>query len=212
MGSLHAVQQFHEGRVELAGFHVAVGRRAMTDLASFRRLLSARRDRLIQVVDREQGLMLARTHWPRVGSFADLASRGLRFVNRQSGSGTRVLIDRLLAEERVDAVALPGYTNEEMTHAAVAATIASGAADFGFGLRAAAAQYDLGFVPRVRERYYFAVRASALAMSDVARLIEILRGPTFARVVRALPGYRAGGAGRVTGIEALGRGASREMR
>ena len=212
MGSLHALQQFHDGRFELAGFHVAVGRRTATDRASFRRLLSARRDRLVHVVDREQGFILARRHAPRVNSFADLANKGLRFVNRQSGSGTRVLIDRLLAEEHVGAASLAGYTNEEMTHAAVAATIASGAADAGFGLRAAAAQYGLGFVPRVRERYYFAVRASKLALPEVARLIEMLRGPTFARVVRALPGYRASGAGTVTGIEALGRGASREMR
>ena len=212
MGSLHALQQFREGGVELAGFHVAVGRRAATELASFRRLLSARRDRLIQVVDREQGFILARKHAPRVGSFADLAKRRLRFVNRQTGSGTRVLIDRLLAEEHVDAAALSGYANEEMTHAAVAATVASGAADAGFGLRAAAAQYGLAFVPCVRERYYLAVQAAALPMPTVARLIEILRGPTFARVVRALPGYRASGAGTVTGIEALGRGASREMR
>ena len=212
MGSLHALQQFREGRVQLAGFHVAVGRRPATDPGSFRRLLSARRDRLVQVADREQGFILAGMHAPRVDSFADLARRGLRFVNRQSGSGTRLLIDCLLAEEHVDAAALRGYTNEEMTHAAVAATIASGAADAGFGLRAAAAHYGLSFVPRVRERYYFAVRASALAMPDVARLIEMLRGPTFARVVRGLPGYRGSGAGTVSGIEALGRGASREMR
>jgi molybdate transport repressor ModE-like protein len=212
MGSLHALQQFHEGRVELAGFHVAIGRRAATDLAAFHRLLSPRRDRLIHIVDREQGLILPRRNPARIHGFADLASKGLRFVNRQSGSGTRVLIDRVLAEEGVDASALAGYGNEELTHAAVAANVASGAADAGFGLRAAAAQYGLAFVPRVRERYYLAVRASALVMPGVVRLIEMLRGPTFARVVHALPGYRAAGPGAVTGIEVLGRGASREMR
>jgi molybdate transport repressor ModE-like protein len=212
MGSLHALQQLEEGRVDLAGFHVALGRQAAGDLVAFRRPLSPRRHRLIRLVDREQGFILPRRNPARIQSFADLAAKRLRFVNRQSGSGTRVLIDRLLAEEGVGRSALIGYGNEELTHPAVAATVASGAADAGFGLRAAAAQYGLAFVPRARERYYLAVRASALVTPDVARLIDTLRGPAFVRIVRALPGYRGNGAGTVTGVDALGHGPPREMR
>jgi len=212
MGSLHALQQFHEGRVDLAGFHVAIGRQSASERVPFRRLLSPRSDRLIRIVDREQGFILPRGNPARIRSFAEMASSGLRFVNRQLGSGTRVLIDRLLAEECVKPSALFGYGNEELTHAAVAATIASGAADAGFGLRAAAVQYGLAFIPRLRERYNLAGRAATLAAPAVARLIDLLHGPAFARVVRALPGYRADGAGTVTSVEALGRGASREMR
>jgi putative molybdopterin biosynthesis protein len=81
--------------------------------------------------------------------------------------------------------------------------VASGAADAGFGLRAAAAEYGLAFVPRVRERYYLAVRASALATPAVVRLIEVLQGALLARVVATLPGYRREAAGTVVGVETL---------
>src|SRR5204863_8131295 len=185
------------------GFHIAPSLYETSDLAPFRRLLHARRDRLIRLVDRDQGLILPRGNPERVRGFRELARRRLRFVNRQRGSGTRLLIDRLLADESVDPTALAGYANEEFTHAAVAATVASGAADAAFGLRAAAAEYGLAFVPRIRERYYLAVRASALAMPAVLRLIEVLRGSIFARIAGTLPGYRRGGAGTVVGVEAL---------
>jgi putative molybdopterin biosynthesis protein len=203
MGSLHALQQFAEGRTDLAGFHVPIGVHAEGELAPFRRLLRVRRDRLIRVVDRDQGFMLPRRNPARVHGFRDLGRKRLRFVNRQRGSGTRLLIDRLIADEGVEASSIVGYANEEFTHPAVAATVASGAADAGFGLRAAAAEYGLAFVPRVRERYYLAVRASALATPAVVRLIEVLQGALLARVVATLPGYRREAAGTVVGVETL---------
>jgi molybdate transport repressor ModE-like protein len=203
MGSLHALQQFAEGRTDLAGFHVPIGVQVAGELAPFRRLLRVRRDRLIRVVDREQGFILPRGNPARVHGFRDVERKRLRFVNRQRGSGTRLLIDRLIANEGLGASSLVGYATEEFTHAAVAATVASGAADAGFGLRAAAAEYGLAFVPRVRERYYLAVRASALATPAVVRLIDALQGPIFARVAGTLPGYRREAAGTVVGVEAL---------
>jgi len=114
-----------------------------------------------------------------------------------------LLIDRLIAEEGLEASSLVGYAKEEFTHPAVAATVASGAADAGFGLRAAAAEYGLAFVPRVRERYYLAVRSSALATPAVMRLIDVLQGAVLARVVATLPGYRRKASGMVVGVEAL---------
>ncbi len=110
-------------------------------------------------MDREQGLILARGNPAQVRHLRDVADRRLRFVNRQRGSGTRLLIDRMIADERIDVSTLEGFGNEEFTHPAVAATVASGGADAGFGLRAAAAEYGLAFVPLVRERYYLALRA-----------------------------------------------------
>ena len=125
MGSLHALEQFAEGRTDLAGFHVPFGVHAAGELAPFRRLLRARRDRLIRVVDRDQGFMLPRGNPSRVHGFRDLVRKRLRFVNRQRGSGTRLLIDRLIADEGLEASSLVGYANEEFTHPAVAATVAS---------------------------------------------------------------------------------------
>ena len=202
MGSLDALRLFDEGRVDAAGFHVAVDVQDEA-LGPFLRCLHASRDRLIRFVDREQGLILPRGNPARVRSFRDVARKGLRFVNRQQGSGTRLLVERMLAEQRVAPGSLRGYASEEFTHPAVAATVASGAADAGFGLRAAAAELRLAFVPCVRERYYVAVRAAAIATPAVARLIEVLDSALFARIVRQLPGYRRDTSGAVARIGAL---------
>ena len=134
---------------------------------------------------------------------ADVAARGLRFVNRQRGSGTRLLVDQLLARAKVGARDVAGHDREEFTHAAVAATVASGGADAGFGLCAAAAEYGLAFVPVMRERYFLAVRAKDLKSPAVARLVSLLRTPDFARLARRFAGYRSGGAGSVTTLDAL---------
>lgn len=207
MGSLHALREYAEGRADLGGFHVPIDRRATRDAAPFLQHLRARRDKLIRVVDREQGLILPQGNPARVRTFRDIGTRGLRFVNRQRGSGTRLLVDRLMGEERVGPSALDGYGNEEFTHAAVAATVASGGADVGFGLRAAAAEYGLAFVPLARERYYLAVRATDLAKAAEGRLVAALCAPAFARAAKRLPGYHAAAAGSITGVEALQRAA-----
>jgi putative molybdopterin biosynthesis protein len=204
MGSLHALEQFRAGKVEVAGFHVAMRPREAADLVPFRRLLHAGRDRLIRLCDRDQGFILPRSNPERVRAFADVARRRLRFVNRQRGSGTRLLIDRVLADEGVDAASISGYANEEFTHAAVAATVASGAADAGFGLRASAAEYGLAFVPRVRERYYLAARAQALSTPAIVQLIGALESGAFARIMSRLPGYRRAGPGTILEVDALG--------
>jgi molybdate transport repressor ModE-like protein len=190
MGSLHALREFAEGR-------------AGADRAPFLHWLRARRDRLVRFVDREQGLILPRGNPAHVRNLRDVAERNLRFVNRQRGSGTRLLIDQMIADERIDAAALEGFGNEEFTHPAVAATVASGGADAGFGLRAAAAEYGLAFVPLVRERYFLAVRAKDAVKPPFIRLLDALTSPVFARRVRRLPGYDGTAAGSISGLEAL---------
>src|SRR5262245_35458449 len=205
IGSLTALEVFADGRADVAGFHVGAGPRARDDRAPFLRFLSARRDRLLRFVDREQGLILPRGNPSRVRSLRDVATRGLRFVNRQRGSGTRVLIERRLEGEGLAAEALQGFANEEFTHAAVAATVASGGANGGAGLRGAAAQDGLAFVPLVRERYFLAVRAADLDKPALVRLQDLLRGPATARIVGRLPGYRASASGAVVAVSALNR-------
>jgi len=203
MGSLHALREFGEGRADVAGFHVPLDEHATADRAPFLRWLRARRDKLVRFVDREQGLILARGNPAHVRNLRDVAERHLRFVNRQRGSGTRLLIDRMLAAERIEPSALEGFGNEEFTHPAVAATVASGGADAGFGLRAAAAEYGLAFVPLVRERYFLAVRAKDTVKPPFLCLLDALRSPAFARRVRRLPGYDCAGAGSISDLVAL---------
>ncbi|MEO8306299.1 MAG: substrate-binding domain-containing protein [Betaproteobacteria bacterium] len=203
MGSLNAIEEFVAGRADVAGFHVPLNGHPRVDLAPYLQGLNPRHDRLVRFADRDQGLILPRGNPAGLRSLRDVAVNGMRFINRQRGSGTRLLIDQMIADEGIDARSLAGYGKEEFTHPAVAATVASGGADAGFGLRAAAAEYDLAFVPLVRERYYLAVRAKDLAAPPVARLIGLLRRPAFAHMARRLPGYRTTAAGTVVTLEAL---------
>jgi molybdate transport repressor ModE-like protein len=207
MGSLNALAAYADGRADVAGFHVPTGDWPARDREPFLRGLNARRDMLMRFVEREQGLILPRGNPAQVRHLADIATRGLRFINRQRGSGTRLLIEQLLAREGVAPAALIGYANEEFTHPAVAATVASGGADAGFGLRAAAAEHRLAFVPLVREHYCLAVRRRDAGGAAIARLTAWLEGAAFARLVRGLPGYRAAGAGTLFGVDALRAGA-----
>ncbi len=204
MGSLNALKEFAEGRADIAGFHVPIAGRPDWNRALFLRGLQARRDRLIRFVDRDQGLLLPHGNPAHVKTFRDIAGQGLRFINRQRGSGTRLLIDQMIAHEGMVPADLAGYGNEEFTHLAVAATVASGGADAGFGLRAAAAEYRLAFVPLVRERYFLAVRAKAVETAAVANLIRALRSRAFVQITRSLAGYKADAAGSIVGLDAIG--------
>ncbi len=203
MGSLPALRAFDEGRADMAGFHVPIGERLRWDRTAMLQALQSRRDRVIRLVDREQGLMLAPGNARKVKSFSDVARERLRFINRQPGSGTRLLIDQMLRSAKLDRASIDGYGNEEFTHRAVAATVASGGADVGFGLRAAAAEHRLAFVPLLRERYYLAVRANAVRTAAVARLLEVLRSPLLARIARRFAGYRIEDAGAIAGVDAI---------
>jgi putative molybdopterin biosynthesis protein len=197
VGSMPAVREFIAGRADVAGFHVPLVRRAV-EPAPYLRLLRPSRHRLVRFVDREQGLILRPGNPAKVRSFRDIARKGLRFVNRQRGSGTRFLVDRMIAASGIEPAALAGYNREEFTHAAVAATVASGGAEAGFGVRAAASEYDLAFVPLATERYFLAVRTRDLRTPALVRLLAVLASPAFAALIRRFPGYRAPAAGTVT--------------
>src|SRR5262245_3109000 len=108
MGSLNALKEFAEGRADAAGFHVPIGEHSTWDRTPFLQLLHARRDKLVRFVDREQGLILPHGNPARIRTLRSIADRGLRFINRQRGSATRLLIDRMLAEENIDASRLQG--------------------------------------------------------------------------------------------------------
>lgn len=194
-GSLDSLRLFDAGRCELAGFHVPIGAGADAIAARFRPLLKQGRVHLVQVARRRQGFMVAPGNPFGIEEVRDLARKRARFVNRQPGSGTRLLLDALLDDAGVDPARVRGYADEEFTHLAVAAMIASGAADAGFGIEAAAARFNLGFVPVAEERYLLAWRQSARAQPAIDTLLTLLGSETFRARVAKLPGYDAGASG-----------------
>ena len=188
-GSEEALAALGRGECDVAGFHVPENWQAEHLAAWLRRWLKPRLHVLVPLMRRRQGLIVARGNPLRLRSLADVAARGARMVNRQRGSGTRTLIDQLLAAKGIEPASIDGYAHEEFTHDAVAATVAGGSADAGFGIMAAAARYDLDFVPLVTERYGFALRHAAINTEVGQALLRRLSGPTFRQRLAALPGY-----------------------
>lgn len=147
------------------------------------------------------GLFVPRGNPNGVRNIADLARPGLRFVNRQRGSGTRMLLDLLLADAGLTPQSIRGYESAEFTHAAVAALIASGMAAVGFGLETAARRFGLDFLPILKERYFFACEAAAIERPPLHLVLRLLRSAEFRAVVDALPGYDGGIPGTVVPVQ-----------
>ena len=198
-GSIDSIDAMIAERCELAGFHVD-GRGGAELVAPYRQRLNANRHAILLFAERRQGLLLRPGNPLRIRALADLPG-GPRLVNRQPGSGTRLLFDRLLRAARVDPARIAGYGQEEFTHLAVAATIAAGQADVGFGIEAAAAQYRLDFVPLATEQYCLALRRDHLHDTRVMALIDYLGGAACRELIARLPGYSAMHSGEIATVD-----------
>ncbi len=199
--SIEAVAALARGECDLAGFHVAEGSFQKASVGPYLAWLDSRRHVLIHLAYRMQGLFVASGNPKQVRGIQDLNRPDLRFVNRQVGSGTRVLIDLLLARHRIDPAQVVGYESTEFTHAAVAAYIASGMADAGVGLEAAARRFGLEFIGLLRERYFFACEAAAVNKGPLREALALLRGDELRTAISALPGYDGSISGEVIELE-----------
>jgi putative molybdopterin biosynthesis protein len=171
VGSEDALAALVRGEADLAGFHRPTGERPL-----HREILAALGSACVAPLAlREQGLIVAPGNPLRIRDVADLARSGLRFVNRQRGAATRAWLDRLLQQGGIASKRIAGYEIEEPTHLAVAATVAAGGADAGFGLRAAADRFGLGFVSAGEETYWLAGRAVLRRDPRLAALVAAVR-------------------------------------
>lgn len=192
-----ALAALRAGACDLAGLHLPVGPMQQELLAHYAGRLDPQHDRVVHLAVRRQGIVLAPGNPKGVRALADLLRPDLRFIHRQPGSGTRLLLERLLAHEGLDIARIHGCDVEELTHAAVAAYVASGLADAGFGLEPPARRYGLDFIPILSEHYFFLCDGSLLAHAPLAGIVEVLRGEPFRTELDRLPGYDASLCGRV---------------
>jgi putative molybdopterin biosynthesis protein len=186
-GSAHAIRALLTGEAEVAGFHSPLGDLPTLD-PSVQALKSRAGYRCAPIMEREQGIMVARANPRKIRALADLAKPGVRFVNRQRGSGTRTLFDALLISQGIQPSKIDGYGQEEFTHQAVAAIIAADGADAGIGLRAAAARFGLDFVSLGWETYYLAASEELFDSAPLQWLQSAL-----ASHCAKLEGYRTSG-------------------
>lgn len=189
-GTSEAVASLSMGGCEVAGFHVPQGEFEDTAVAHYGQWLKPGSQRLINVATRRLGLMVAKGDPRKIYGMRDLVRPELRFINRQSGSGTRFLLDLLLRKEGLEPSRVHGYEHCELTHAAVAAYVASGMADVGFGVETPARQFKLDFVPIQTERYFLVCETRSLDEPAMQEMLATIKGGAFKAQVDRLPGYQ----------------------
>jgi molybdate transport repressor ModE-like protein len=199
--SADAVSALARGECDLAGFHLPLGEFRAVCADVYRHWLDPQRHVLVHLTRRKQGLFLGKGNPKQIGGLGDLSRDDIRFVNRQPGSGTRMLLDLALRRVGVDPDRVNGYASAELTHSAIAAFVASGIADVGFGVEPAAHHFGLDFVPIVDEDYYFACDRSRLERMPLATVIELLRSAAFRQNVAQLDGYDPQDCGKLLDID-----------
>jgi putative molybdopterin biosynthesis protein len=197
VGSLGGLLALARGEAHLAGSHLLDERTGEYNVSYIHKHLADRQVVLVHLAGRVQGLIVPRGNPKEILSLVDLVRADVLFVNRQRGSGTRVLLDYQLKKIGGHPDHVRGYDREEYTHLAVAADVASGAADTGLGILAAARALDLEFVPLFNEQYQLVIPCAHYDAPILAPLLEILRSSAFAAQVDALGGYDVTDMGRV---------------
>ncbi len=189
-GSVEALRALHRDACDIAGFHVPVGDFEAAVFNQFKGLFKPSHV-VINVATRRQGLMVQKGNPKNIWTVRDLLGPGIVIVNRQLGSGTRVILDLLLKQEGETGQKIAGFESVELTHAAVAAYVASGKADVGLGVETAARQFDLDFVPVLTERYFFLCEKATLTDPRFEGVLAFLKTMQFRAEVSKLPGYDA---------------------
>ena len=197
-GSVEALTALRQGRCRVAGFHaLPQPPRGSPAERRYRPLLDPEHHVLVGFAQRTQGLAVAPGNPLGLRTVADLTHRGARYVNRPATAGTRLLLDDLLAREGLTAAQLSGYEREEPSHAAVAQSVAAGAADAGLCIEAAARAAQLEFVPLAAEDYWLVCERGELETPGMRALLETLRSPAWRSQLARLPGYTLGHGGEV---------------
>lgn len=200
-GSLGGLIALAEGQADLAGSHLWDEESDTYNAPFVRRLLPGRRVALVTLAHRRIGLILPEGNPRAVHGLPDLQQPGLRFANRQNGSGTRVWLDAALRAAGLPSEHIQGYTNGLMTHSAVAQAVAEGQADAGIGLHAAALSYGLDFLPLTSDRYDLVIPAPVMELPVVHSLLKWLSTEKTVQLIHSLGGYNVDETGQVVWIE-----------
>jgi putative molybdopterin biosynthesis protein len=193
VGSLGGLMAIRKGMCHLAGSHLLDTENGTYNIAYIERYLpdlsAEGRIRLVNLVYRQQGLILPPGNPKQIRSIEDLQRPDITMINRQGGSGTRILLDYRLNAIGMDPQNINGYNNEEFTHMSVAVAVLSGAADVGLGIFAAAKALGLEFIPVVTEQYDLVIPQTYYESRPIQILLETIRSEGFKKRVEALGGY-----------------------
>ncbi|MFP7753123.1 molybdopterin biosynthesis protein [Thermodesulfobacteriota bacterium B35] len=189
VGSMGGIMAIRDNMTHIAGSHLLDPQSGSYNTTYIRQYLGDRDIALVTLVHRQQGFMVPRGNPKNIRSTEDLLRDDVTFINRQAGSGTRVLLDHELEKNDIDAERIKGYSAEEYTHMAVAVAVLSGKADAGLGILAAARALELDFVPLTEERYDLIIPAPFLDLPMIRALLGIVVSGPFRKAVEAMGGY-----------------------
>jgi len=189
VGSLGGLMALRKETCHLAGSHLLDTETGEYNISYIKRYLKGLKVSVFHLALRDQGLILAKGNPKGIKGLEDLTGKGITFVNRQAGSGTRVLFDYRLGKLGIEPESITGYDHEEFTHMAVAVDVLSGAADCGVGIYAAARALELDFIPLEKEQYDLIIPSSLIESPQVKLLLETIRSQEFKGRVTALGGY-----------------------
>jgi len=203
VGSLTGLIALSCGEADVAGTHLLDENTGTFNVPFVRRLMPYENIVLIHLVQRLQGLIVAPKNPKHITGIKDLTRPGITFVNRQNGSGTRILLDSRLCDLGIASTQIKGYEREETTHMAVASLIAQGKADVGMGAQSAAAIVGLDFIPLLKERYDLVALQEAWESSILHNLKETVRSEGFRKMLLSIPGYDVTDTGKITKVKSI---------
>ena len=197
VGSMGGIMAIRRGEAHAAGCHLLDTETGAYNIPFMKKYFPGGGVKLIRCVGRQQGLMVQKGNPMNIQTFADIAKEGLRYVNRQKGSGTRILTDYLVKQNGLDVDAIYGYDREELTHTSVAAQIVNGSADAGMGIYSAAKLYDLDFIPICIEEYDLIIPDHAWDTPQVQQLLRTLKSEAFREKLLSMGGYTLDAPGEI---------------
>ena len=201
VGSMGGIMAIRRGEAHAAGCHLLNTDNGEYNVSFIKKYFPRGGVKLVRCVGRQQGMMVAKGNPLGIEAFADIAKPGVRYVNRQRGSGTRILTDYLCKQNELDTAAIYGYDREELTHTSVAAQIVSGSADAGMGIYSAAKLYDLDFIPICIEEYDLIVPDHAWDTPQVRAMLATMKSDAFREKILSLGGYTVENPGEIIAID-----------
>lgn len=189
VGSMGGIQAIRRGEAHLAGIHLLNEKDGSYNQSFVTKYFPNGEASLIECVGRTQGIMVAQKNPKNITNISSLCNPDIRYVNRQKGSGTRILFDYLCKKEGIATDSINGYPHEEFTHNDVAKLIAKGEADAGMGVHAAAKLYDLDFIPIYSEQYDLLIPDAMKNHPGIIEILDILKNEEFAEKAAMLGGY-----------------------
>lgn len=198
VGSMGGLIALKKGEAHMAGTHLLDEETGEYNISYIKKILGHRKMVLINLVYRQQGLMVPKGNPKNIQGFGDLTREDVVFINRQTGAGTRLLTDKYLKELGIAPKDVRGYEREEYTHMGVASAVLTGIADTGMGILASAEALGLDFIPLAKERYDLAIPADFVEMPALSAILQIIRqSGEFRTSVEALGGYDISDMGKV---------------